>query len=148
MGITRTAGAATLGRAGTATSSTATNVAVNAARTLAGLTRPKRKSNRDGFGRPQRTLNGRATLLNVLDEPGGREQFEQRVVTTQDCGGDELSAQEPEDVAVPRVAGRDPHAFVAGHRTDERQQVLREPEDPRTAVRHVGQVAEQLDEER
>src|SRR5204863_9107650 len=66
-----------------------------------GSPRSKRRPKADPFGCPQRTLNGTATLLHVLDEPGGREQVQQRIVTTQDCGGDELAAKEPQHVAVP-----------------------------------------------
>src|SRR5206468_12738234 len=55
---------------------------------------------------------------------------------------------EAEDVSVTRIAGGDPYALVAGHRSNQWQQVLRQAEDPGPAVCHLRQLAEQLDEKR
>src|SRR5436309_14469302 len=81
-----------------------------------------------------------------LQESRRVEELVQRIADAEDCVGDKAAAEETENVPMTGVAGGDPRALAPRHRTDEREQVLRQSEDARPAVLDPRQRAEQLDE--
>src|SRR5262249_34019278 len=80
-----------------------------------------------------------------LLKPRRVEERVQRIVLPEDRARNEPSAQESENVSVARVTCSDPCPVAAGHGADDRQEILRQTEDPGPAVIDAGHRPQKLD---
>ncbi len=102
---------------------------------------------REGRSRSSRRAGARADR-SLGENARGIEELELGRALAEDRGRDELTAYEPEHVAMSGVASRDPESLAPGYRARERTSVRARPEDSGPPMRDLGQRADELDEQR
>src|SRR5262249_37761352 len=87
-------------------------------------------------------------LRSSAEEPGRIEKCELRHFVSEDRVGDELAAEEAENIAVARVATRDPDLVFTRHTPDDRQEVHDQAEKAGPTVIHAERAPDEVGDER